>query len=51
MTAGRGLIIIAAHLLAVFNAGAEVGESKIWMLADPFDWALMIAGAVLCRRA
>lgn len=47
----RGLIVAAAHLLAVLFTGASLAESKIWMLADPFDWAFIIIGAVLCVRA
>jgi tetratricopeptide (TPR) repeat protein len=50
-TTGRGLIVWAAHFLAVRVAGATLGQSKLWVLADPVDWAFVIAGAVLCAKA
>jgi tetratricopeptide (TPR) repeat protein len=50
-TTGRGLTVALAHLLAVQAAGATPAGGKVWLLADPFDWALMIAGAVLWVRA
>jgi hypothetical protein len=48
---GRGLIVSAAHLLAVRNTETSLAASKIWLLADPIEWAFMIAGVVLCVRA
>jgi len=51
VTTVRGLTVVLAHLLAVLTTGAALAESKIWMLADPVDWAFIIAGVVLCVRA
>ena len=52
VTAGRGLAVWAAHLLAVRAAAAAPVAGKGWVvLLDPFDWAVVIAGAVLCARA
>jgi tetratricopeptide (TPR) repeat protein len=50
-TTGRGLAIRVAHLLAIRAAGTTLAESKILLLVDPVDWALIIAGVVLCLRA
>jgi tetratricopeptide (TPR) repeat protein len=50
-TTGRVLTVWLAHFLAVQTTGATLAESKIWMLADPIDWAFVIAGVVLCLRA
>jgi tetratricopeptide (TPR) repeat protein len=50
-TAGRGLTVWLAHLLAVQTTGATVAESKAWLLADPVGWAVVIAGMVLAVRA
>jgi hypothetical protein len=50
-TTGRGLTIIVAHWLAVRAAGLPPGATSISLLTDPLDWALMIAGVVLCVRA
>lgn len=51
VTTGRGLAAWAAHLLAVRAAGASPGAGRLWVLLDPFDWAVVVAGAVLCGRA
>jgi tetratricopeptide (TPR) repeat protein len=51
VTTGRGLTMCLALLLAVHTTGAPLAESRIWLLADPFEWAFFIAGAVLCVRA
>lgn len=51
VTTGRVLTIYLAHLLAGRFAGTTLAESKLWMLADPIDWALLVAGAVLATRA
>src|SRR5262249_36245057 len=51
VTTVRGLSAVVASLLAVWTAGATLAESKIWLLADPVDWAFIIAGWVLCVRA
>jgi tetratricopeptide (TPR) repeat protein len=48
---GRGLAVWLGHLAAILTAGASLVESKFWMLLDPVDWALVIAGAVLGMRA
>jgi tetratricopeptide (TPR) repeat protein len=50
-TTGRGLTVWLAHLLALGATGATPAESKIWVLMDPIDWAVVIAGVVLCLRA
>jgi len=50
-TTVRGLIVVLAHLLAVFTTGATLAESKIGLLLDPVDWAFIIAGAVICVGA
>jgi tetratricopeptide (TPR) repeat protein len=47
----RGLVVELTHLLVVVTSGAGPAQSKIWILADPVDWAFMIAGVVLCKRA
>jgi hypothetical protein len=47
-TTGRGLTVMLAHWLAVQAAGAG---TSLWFLADPVEWAIMIAGGVLCARA
>jgi tetratricopeptide (TPR) repeat protein len=49
-TAGRGLAVSLAHLLAALAAGPP-GVRRLWALADPVDWAFIIFGAVLCARA
>jgi tetratricopeptide (TPR) repeat protein len=51
LATGRGLTVSLAHLLAVATTGATLAESKIWILADPVDWAFIIFGLVYCRRA
>jgi tetratricopeptide (TPR) repeat protein len=51
VTAGRGLAVYGAHLLAVGVAGVAAADAKLWMLADPVDWAIIIAGVLLWRRA
>jgi tetratricopeptide (TPR) repeat protein len=50
-TTGRGLTVLLAHLLAVGTTRASFADSKIWLLADPVEWAFIIAGVVLCVRA
>jgi tetratricopeptide (TPR) repeat protein len=50
-TTGRGLAVWMAHLLAIQTTGAGLAASKLWILADPVDWAFLIAGAVVCLRA
>jgi tetratricopeptide (TPR) repeat protein len=50
-TTGRGLTVWLAHFLAVLTTGAPLAESKLSILLDPVDWAFVIAGVVLCRRA
>src|SRR5262249_34416693 len=51
VTTGRGLTVWGAHLLAVLTAGSPPPDARVWMLADPVDWAFVIAGAVLGRQA
>ncbi|HEV3447081.1 MAG TPA: hypothetical protein VG099_20750, partial [Gemmataceae bacterium] len=50
-TAGRGLTVWLAHLLAVQTSAGALAESNIWILLDPVDWAFIICGFVLCARA
>jgi tetratricopeptide (TPR) repeat protein len=50
-TTGRGLTLYLAHLLAVGTTGVALADGKLWFLADPFDWAIIIAGVVLWLRA
>jgi hypothetical protein len=51
VTTGRGLAVALAHVLAVRAAAAPLASSYLWLLADPVDWAITIAGVVLCVRA
>jgi tetratricopeptide (TPR) repeat protein len=51
MTPGRALAVWLGHLLAVGTTGVRLADSKLWVLLDPFEWAVMIAGVVLCARA
>jgi tetratricopeptide (TPR) repeat protein len=51
VTTLRGLTVRLAHLLALHNAGLPLSGRSIALLADPFDWAFIIIGAVLCVRA
>jgi tetratricopeptide (TPR) repeat protein len=50
-TTGRGLAVWAGHLLAARAAGVPPAERGLWVLADPVDWAFVIAGVLLCARA
>jgi tetratricopeptide (TPR) repeat protein len=50
-TTVRGLVVVLAHLLAIVTTGADLKRSKVRLLADPVDWAFMIAGVVLMVRA
>jgi tetratricopeptide (TPR) repeat protein len=50
-TAGRGLTVWLAHLLAVLTTRTPLAEGKLWLLLDPVDWAFVIAGVRLCVRA
>jgi tetratricopeptide (TPR) repeat protein len=50
-TTGRGLTVWLAHLLAVLHSGAPLAKGNLWILIDPFDWFVVIAGVVLCGRA
>ncbi|HZT79631.1 MAG TPA: tetratricopeptide repeat protein [Gemmataceae bacterium] len=51
VTTGRGLTVWVGHLAAVGVSGVPAAEGKLWMLADPVDWAFVIVGVVLCVRA
>jgi tetratricopeptide (TPR) repeat protein len=51
VTTGRVLTVWVSHLLAVLATGAPLAASNLWILADPVDWAFVIAGAVLCAMA
>jgi tetratricopeptide (TPR) repeat protein len=50
-TTGRGLALWLSHLAAVCTAGVGPGQGKVWLLADPVDWAVIIWGAFLCARS
>jgi hypothetical protein len=50
-TTGRGLTVLAAHLLAIQGAGATPNRSMFWVLFDPVDWAFIILGLLLSVRA
>ena len=47
----RGLTAISAYLIAAVNSGAAIDKRGIGMLLDPFEWAFIIIGGVLCARA
>jgi tetratricopeptide (TPR) repeat protein len=51
VTTGRGLTVIAAHLLAVRAAGAAADDWMSRVIFDPVDWAFIIIGLVLSVRA
>src|SRR5262249_29463013 len=51
VTTGRGLILWTAHLGAVRAAGVGLSGRDFVMFLDPFDWAFIIIGAVVCVRA
>jgi tetratricopeptide (TPR) repeat protein len=51
VTTGRGLVVWMVHLWAARAAGVHLAGRDILMLLDPVDWAFIIIGAVLCRRA
>jgi tetratricopeptide (TPR) repeat protein len=50
-TTVRELTVWLAHLLAVKTTGTPLAEGKLWLFADPVDWAILLMGAVLCARA
>jgi tetratricopeptide (TPR) repeat protein len=50
-TTGRGLTVMAAHLLAVRTAGAALTGATSCFLVDPVDWAFVIIGLMLTVRA
>jgi tetratricopeptide (TPR) repeat protein len=50
-TTGRGAAVWLAHLLAVVTTLTPASEGKLWILADPVDWAIVIFGVLLCARA
>jgi tetratricopeptide (TPR) repeat protein len=50
VTTGRGLTVIAAHVLAV-RAAPAADRWMIWVVFDPVDWAFIIFGLVLSVRA
>src|SRR5262249_3837461 len=41
----------AAYMLAALTAGALRPDGGLWVLADPVNWIIAVAGAVLCVRA
>ncbi|MCI0637794.1 MAG: tetratricopeptide repeat protein [Gemmataceae bacterium] len=50
-TTGLGLTALISHLVAVLKSGATLTQGKVWVLVDPVNWALIIAGIVLFARA
>jgi tetratricopeptide (TPR) repeat protein len=44
LTTGRVLALWLGHVLAYLNSRASLGESKLWILCDPGDWAIVVAG-------
>jgi tetratricopeptide (TPR) repeat protein len=51
VTAGRGLAVLLAHLLAVRTTGTAPANGMLWVCLDPFSWACIIAGVVLFVRS
>jgi tetratricopeptide (TPR) repeat protein len=50
-TTGRGLVMVLSHLTAVFTTGASLFGSTTFLILDPFEWAVIVIGAVQCTRA
>jgi tetratricopeptide (TPR) repeat protein len=50
-TTGRGLMLCFAQLVAFNNTGAALSGSLFCTFFDPVDWAFILFGIVLCRRA
>jgi tetratricopeptide (TPR) repeat protein len=50
-TTGRGLTVMAAHLLAVRTAGGALTGATSCFLVDPVEWAFAILGLMLSVRA
>jgi tetratricopeptide (TPR) repeat protein len=51
LTTGRGIAVWLGHALAFLGSRVPLSQSKLWILFDPGDWAIVIAGAILCRKA
>jgi tetratricopeptide (TPR) repeat protein len=51
VTAGRGLMLRAAHVLAAWAVGNGLGAGSLWLLFDPVDWAFIIIGVRMGLRA
>jgi tetratricopeptide (TPR) repeat protein len=47
----RGLTALSAYLIAAVNSGVAIEKRGLGVLLDPFEWAFIIIGAVLCARA
>ena len=47
----RGLTVMSAYVLAAVNSGGAIEKSGLGVLLDPFEWAFIIIGGVLCARA
>jgi tetratricopeptide (TPR) repeat protein len=47
----RGLALMLAHLAAAQDTGARLTGIQLLVLVDPVDWAFIIIGWLLCRRA
>ncbi len=47
----RGLTAMSAYLLATVNSGFASEKRRVFVLLDPFEWAFIIIGGVLCARA
>jgi tetratricopeptide (TPR) repeat protein len=50
-TTVRGLTVMLAHLLALRVAGHALTGKGFWLLVDPVNWPLILAGVVLCARS
>jgi tetratricopeptide (TPR) repeat protein len=50
-TSGRGLAVWLGHLAAAANAQALSSRDGLWVLANPIDWAFVVFGVILCKRA
>ena len=51
VTTGRGLAMMAAHILVLSTTQTSQAKSWIWLVMDPVDWTFIIIGAVLFVRA
>ena len=47
----RGLTVMSADVLAVANSGGAIEKRSLGALLDPFEWAFIVIGGVMCARA